>query len=399
MQETGKLTYIDLFAGCGGLSLGLYNSGKWHGLFAVEKSEDAFKTLEHNLINTHKHFSWPDWLPQSAHDIDNLLTNYEKQLRKLRGKVDLVAGGPPCQGFSLAGRRQEADLRNHLVHSYLEFIKIVRPNAILFENVMGFKIGFVNKETGRGVPYSEIVLKQLNDLGYTDAKAEIINFSEYGVPQERKRCIIVGTLKGNSEDFYEDIQSSKEEFLRNKNISATTDLKSAISDIQRKNGELRTEEFKQFTFGKYARGGLTRYQRLMREQPTKLPDSHRFARHTPDVEAKFKTVIECKLTSLEIQQIFNTKKCSTKLLEPNKPAPTLTTLPDDYVHYSEPRILTVREYARVQSFPDWYVFKGKYTTGGPRRKLEVPRYSQIGNAIPPLFAEQAGTTLKAIIHE
>ena len=75
------------------------------------------------------------------------------------------------------------------------------------------------------------------------------------------------------------------------------------------------------------------------------------------------------------------------------PTPTLTTLPDDYIHYSEPRILTVREYARIQSFPDDYVFCGKYTTGGKRRVLEVPRYSQIGNAIPPLFGELAGKAL------
>ena len=71
--------------------------------------------------------------------------------------------------------------------------------------------------------------------------------------------------------------------------------------------------------------------------------------------------------------------------------------PDDYLHYSEPRILTVREYARIQSFPDWYEFKSKYTTGGDMRKKEVPRYSQIGNAIPPLFAEQVGNVLKEML--
>ena len=77
-------------------------------------------------------------------------------------------------------------------------------------------------------------------------------------------------------------------------------------------------------------------------------------------------------------------------LAKDKPSPTLTTLPDDYIHYSEPRILTVREYARLQSFDDSFEFTGKYTTGGDRRKKEVPRYTQIGNAIPPLFGELAG---------
>lgn len=399
MPKKNKHTYIDLFAGCGGLSLGLYNSGKWHGLFAVEKSIDAFETLEHNLINTHQHFSWPNWLPKQAHDIDSLLKLHRDQLISLRGKVDLVAGGPPCQGFSLAGRRVEADQRNNLVHSYLEFIRLVQPKTILFENVMGFKIGFVNKETGRGVPYSEIVLNSLRELGYDDAKAEILNFSDYGVPQERKRCIIVATRTNSASQFFDEIANNALRFLSNRNIAPRPSLKSAISDIQRKNGEDFTDESNRFTFGRYGPGAPTHYQRLMRESASKAPDSHRFAQHTPEVQLKFETIIRDKLKSSDIQRIFNTKKCSTKLLEAEKSAPTLTTLPDDYVHYSEPRILTVREYARIQSFPDWYIFKGKYTTGGPRRKLEVPRYSQIGNAIPPLFAEQAGHTLRSIIDE
>ena len=84
-------------------------------------------------------------------------------------------------------------------------------------------------------------------------------------------------------------------------------------------------------------------------------------------------------------------------LQANAQAPTITSNPDDIIHYCEPRILTVREYARLQSFPDWYVFKGKYTTGGKLRKVEVPRYTQIGNAIPPLFSEQAGVILKQLI--
>lgn len=79
------------------------------------------------------------------------------------------------------------------------------------------------------------------------------------------------------------------------------------------------------------------------------------------------------------------------------PAPTITTLPDDYIHYCEPRIFTVREYARIQSFNDWFEFKGKYTTGGKLRTKEVPRYTQIGNAIPPLFGEQVGVTLNKLL--
>ena len=123
------------------------------------------------------------------------------------------------------------------------------------------------------------------------------------------------------------------------------------------------------------------------------PDSHRFARHNADIQRRFSIAIEEHLNSKQYRTRFNLKKCSTKCLDASLPTPTLTTLPDDYIHYSEPRILTVREYARIQSFPDDFTFLGKYTTGGKRRTQEVPRYSQIGNAIPPLFGEIAGKIL------
>lgn len=128
-----KLSYIDIFAGCGGLSLGLHNAG-WQGLFAIEKSPDAFKTLEYNLIKKVNHFSWPNWLPQTHHDINIVLKQYKQELLKLQRKVDLVAGGPPCQGFSMAGRRKENDIRNNLIKSYIRFIKTIQPKIIFFEN-------------------------------------------------------------------------------------------------------------------------------------------------------------------------------------------------------------------------------------------------------------------------
>jgi DNA (cytosine-5)-methyltransferase 1 len=103
--------YIDLFAGCGGLSLGLHNA-KWKGLFAIEKSEDAFETLKYNLVDKKKHFDWPTWLEIRNHNIDEVLKEKTGELKELEGKIDLVAGGPPCQGFSTAGKREEHDERN-----------------------------------------------------------------------------------------------------------------------------------------------------------------------------------------------------------------------------------------------------------------------------------------------
>ena len=159
MAKKKKYTVIDLFAGCGGLSLGLYQAG-WKGLFAIEKNDFAFATLKANLIDNKKHFAWPKWLPQTPHDINEILNNYGAELLALRGQVDLVAGGPPCQGFSMAGKRVEDDVRNQLVFSYIKFIDLVRPRVILFENVKGFTFAFDKNKTVKAEPYSVKEIKK-----------------------------------------------------------------------------------------------------------------------------------------------------------------------------------------------------------------------------------------------
>ena len=132
-----------------------------------------------------------------------------------------------------------------------------------------------------------------------------------------------------------------------------------------------------------------------------IPDSHSFPNHHPEIIKRFKYFLRSQKANKNInkkaREKFNLSKHTIIPLAKGGATPTITTLPDDYVHYCEPRILTVREYARIQSFPDWYEFKGKYTTGGKMRTQEVPRYTQIGNAIPPLFGEQSGLVLKQLI--
>ena len=134
----------------------------------------------------------------------------------------------------------------------------------------------------------------------------------------------------------------------------------------------------------------------------KIADSHRFAKHKKETVEKFQYILDNAIAnkniSDEIKAKYKMKKRTVVPLCKKSCTPTLTTLPDDYIHYCEPRILTVREYARIQSFPDSYEFKAGYTTGGERRKKDVPRYTQIGNAIPPLFGEQAGLVLKDMIN-
>ena len=396
--------YIDLFSGCGGLALGLHNAG-WKGLFAIEKSKDAFSTLNHNLLNKNSNFNWPDWLPKQNHDINNIIENYEENLKSLRGKISLVAGGPPCQGFSMAGRRDESDNRNKLIDSYIKFIELVQPKVLFFENVRGFTVGF-KKGNKRGQAYSVYVVDKLKKLGY-DVEGEIVDFSKYGVPQKRQRFILVGTKNGEAKTFFESIVKNRASFFKSKNLDLkaddTTSLTDAISDLLKSNGTKESPDTKNFQAGIYIKAQSS-YQRLMRQDKpltNQIANSHRFAKHQEQTVEKFRYILDNgianKNISDKIKEKYNMKKRTQVPLCQKSPTPTLTTLPDDYIHYCEPRILTVREYARIQSFPDSYAFQGGYTTGGDRRKVDVPRYTQIGNAIPPLFAEQAGLVLKDMI--
>jgi DNA (cytosine-5)-methyltransferase 1 len=407
-----KLTYIDLFAGCGGLSLGLYNTGLWKGLFAIEKSDDAFKTLKYNLISNKNHFNWPKWLPQEPHDINEVLKSYSQELKSLRGKIDLVAGGPPCQGFSTAGKRNESDLRNKLIKSYIRFIRSVQPKIIFFENVKGFTQKFDKNKT-KGKAYSEYVESALkrnasnNDYFGYHVDGDLIDFSEFGIPQKRTRFILVGIRKdiGTKKDaqaFFNQIKNNRELFLIKKGIGITNSLEDAISDLLKKDNEIISPDSPSFEAGIY--GNIkSRYQKLLRNEIDNeaIPDSHRFAKHKHSTLKKFEYILDNaeknKTINDEIKERFGLKKRTIIPLSGETPTATITTLPDDYIHYCEPRIFTVREYARIQSFNDWYQFKGKYTTGGKRRTQEVPRYSQIGNAIPPLFGEQSGIVLKTLI--
>ncbi len=408
-----KKTYIDLFAGCGGLSLGLFNSGKWKGAFAVEKSPFAFETLKFNLIKRLDHFDWPVWLEQKEHDINDVLKKHKSDLMSLRNHIDLVVGGPPCQGFSTAGQRDESDQRNKLIKSYIRFIRLVQPKIIFFENVKGFTQRF-EKNKSKGKRYSEYVKRALERSGadYTgyDVCGKLIDFSEFGVPQKRTRFILVGFRKDTNiankvspEVFFNLITDNCEKFLDNKKIPKKNDVESAISDLLMDHGTIPCPDSNGFKSAVYGLAN-TKYQKHLRARKPRgtAPDSHRFANHKKETSALFAQLLNEAPKGIKLQGDnkikFNIKKRSLTVLNEKLPAPTLTSHPDDYVHYSEPRILTVREYARIQTFPDNFKFREKYTTGGKLRKYEVPRYTQIGNAIPPLFGEQAGIALDVIVN-
>ena len=185
-------------------------------------------------------------------------------------------------------------------------------------------------------------------------------------------------------------------------------MQEAISDLLRSNGEAPTPDRKGFNSGKYGDGELTNYEKLMRgdyPETHDVPNSHSFARHTADKLHCYQRLLadypqRGKRIDGDARERWGIRQRGITVLDPHAVSPTITGQPDDYLHYSEPRIMTVRECARIQSFPDWYEIKKKYTTGGKMRRIEVPRYSQVGNAIPPLFAEQAGNVLKQMLqHE
>lgn len=404
-------SFVDIFAGCGGLSLGLMQAG-WKGLFAVEHDANAFQTLHDNLIapEARFQFAWPDWLSKTANDVAELLKSQRQRLAAYAGKVDMLVGGPPCQGFSSAGKRNPNDPRNRLVEQYLEFVHLLEPRVVLIENVRGITTDFDDSSSDGGkLNYAQWIIKALG-RNY-DVSTKMLDTSSFGVPQKRHRFFIVGFRKGSGIEplqLFNAVERDRQTFLRHKNISSVpVSSKAAISDLEvSRNGKIPSRDSPGFQDIAY-QGPLTAYQTLMNDGWVGIPPDTRLARHRPEIAARFGKIIDlCHADgrlnvslSSEIKASFGLKKSAIRVLDPNLPSPTVTSMPDDLIHYSEPRALCVRENARLQSFPDWFAFKGKYTTGGERRKTEVPRFTQVANAVPPLVAEAIGLTIAKLLRE
>lgn len=393
----------------------------------------AFATFKANLIdmprNGLRRFEWPEWLPKQACGIDELLDTHKVQLELLTTQeIDLIAGGPPCQGFSFAGRRQADDPRNQLFTKYLEVVKIVRPTAVLLENVPGMAVAHGSSGINGKPPsdtkesFLERLIHELSTVGY-DVEARIVNATDYGVPQKRARLIVVGLLKERfrqptntpiAAQVFERLRSHREAFLSSLGLSAPVTASDAIGDLSifDRNGKIwglkeckdpvSPRGFLELAYD--GRRSRSSYQVLMRRGMGQEPmDSMRLARHSDEVRTRFSEIIRTCRQGVRMNDqdraTFKLKKHRIYPMSADEPAPTITTLPDDILHFSDPRILTVREYARLQSFPDWFVFKGKYTTGGDLRTKECPRYTQVGNAVPPLLGQALGKALEFVINE
>ena len=409
MNNKEKIRYIDLFAGCGGLSLGLGMAGL-KGIFAIEKDSMAFTTFKHNLIDgSHSHFVWPKWLPKEAVTIQEVLHDYLDHIKSLRGKIDLIVGGPPCQGFSLAGRRKSSDPRNKLSEEYIRMVELISPHFLILENVKGFNTSFKKFDHDNAVPYSVLVKNKLEGLGYK-IFSDYVSCADYGVPQIRTRFIMIGIkqnlLKETLLNPFEILKKSRVQFLASKDLPLSPiSVREAINDLMiAENGTeyhsgSAEKGFKKINF-KVSKDN-NKYLALMRKGMGDMaPNSLRLARHKPSTVDKFRIIQNiCKPgVSLNdsMREQLGTKKQAISVLNAHQPSKTLTTLPDDLLHYSEARILTVREMARIQSFPDSFDILGKYTTGGARRTQECPRYTQVGNAVPPLLGEVLGLLIKKL---
>ena len=399
-----KLVFADAFAGCGGLSLGLLQAGL-EGRFAIEHDKFAFETLKANLLapGSKFKFAWPRWLPKEPIAVATLLNKYGEQLECLEGKIDVLVGGPPCQGFSSAGRRKHDDPRNKLFASYLRIVDVLKPAAVLIENVRGFTMDFDVDDKVRN--YSHKLREKLSE-NY-DVYEALLDLSQFGVPQLRTRYFLLALQPGLcASNPFDLLRSRLPSFLRSLRLKVPVTSWAAISDLEvARGGRQPSKETPGFDEIRYTKP-LTHFQKLMGAGEA-TPTDLRLARHSGEIADRFQEIIELShaegrlntTISDDVRARFGLRKRALRVLDPDRPSPTITSLPDDLLHYCEPRALTVRENARLQGFPDWFAFKGKYTTGGRLRRKEVPRFTQVANAVPPLAARAFGEMLIELFRE
>ncbi|CAC9656629.1 DNA-cytosine methyltransferase (EC [uncultured Gammaproteobacteria bacterium] len=462
------MKYIDLFAGCGGLSLGFESVGFKLGL-AIEKSPMASETFYHNLIKPlDSDKSWKTYLNQSTEkkietglyvgETITLLENEEfiDQLKEKLPLTDLIIGGPPCQGFSMAGKRNPKDHRNELPWQFLEYVEIFKPKAVLMENVVGMRRRF-NKHN-EDSPFQKIKKVLESGVGNSENSPQYIvqelqlNAMHYGVPQHRPRVFLLGIRKDIAEV---------------KSLTATTDIWFSsnffdgnigsplcpIPTIKEKDilsvydaiGDLYDEENRNLKYLNIL-NKKSAFKKVIKHKKEEL-SNHNLRNHSDKIKKRFrlyqyfseqgistkvfniaskynatsdkvyyheieKALVNAKVPALSPDDMviardknelidtvleLATKKHSQRPLKAIEPSPTVVSIPDDVIHPTLARTMTVREQARFQSFPDYFEFKSKETTGGAMRKVDVPQYTQVGNAVPPLMAKVIAQHIKDLI--
>lgn len=425
---------IDLFCGAGGCSEGLIQAG-----FDILFSSDISDMVEVTYRNRHEQLGLIQgdntWFERS--DIRDLTGEIIKdrisKLQIFRGKkipeIDLMIGGPSCQGFSRAGRRDKSDPRNMLFGEYVRVISEVKPKYIVLENVEGFAdmqflgyIGITGIKYSDGSVTPDILRNELNEIGYDTLEPKILNAADYGVPQRRNRIIFIGYRKGLERPQYPQPTVTPQNYLT---------LSDAIGDLisDKKKRDKACPEMTQFQIDSIngrtpAKNGkpISAPSKVMNNEYSNISDivrerfslfregesgtnlKKRVMENGINLNGKPALIKLCSeklsMTENEVVNLFKkgnvtkeqaevllTKKNIRQRWSGNQPSATVVTIADDYISPWENRTFSVREMARCQSFDDSFEFLGKRTTGGLRRRVEVPQYTQVGNAVPPLLAK------------
>jgi DNA (cytosine-5)-methyltransferase 1 len=366
------MTSIDLFCGAGGFTEGLRQAG-YHTALANDFDEMACRTFSHNHPS----------VPTICRDISKLEVAEILSAAKIKsGEVRLVVGGPPCQGFSLAGRRVVDDPRNKM---FLEFVRVVqglKPEVFVFENVSGI----LNMQKGQALL---AIVSAFENIGYS-CQYRVLNSADYGVPQKRPRFIFIGSRDGKNIGFPPATHGkiSSQELLFGANIRPHLTSWDALSDLPEITQGQGSEEMDHCDYYD------NEYQEARRgvRVPGKLYN-HRATSHSDPIIERYAAIPEGGDNS-QVPSHLRTKKINVYKIDSQSPSRTVTcNHRTDLLHPKIPRGTTVREAARLQSFDDDYQFFGNLT----RKAKWVTQDDQVGNAVPPLLARAIGMHIKEVM--
>jgi DNA (cytosine-5)-methyltransferase 1 len=342
-MKSNNYNIIDLFCGCGGFSLGFERAG-FHVLLGIDVWKDALVTFSHN----HK-------CSKTLHADLSIISPKDTEPLLGERSVDVIIGGPPCQGFSVAGKRIVDDFRNKLYKAFVAFVEYYKPKAFVLENVPNIL------SIGDGIVRDSIV-EGFTNIGYT-VEYKVLTASDYGVPQNRRRAIFVGFNNGHHFSFPEPFDTPR----------VTT--KEALSDLP---------ECGISDGGNYPSEVQSEYQSLMRKDSTSVYNHHPTVHNqkTIDIISMVPDGGNYRDLPRELQSTRKVHIAWTRL-NSEKPSFTIDTGHRHHFHYCYNRIPTARESARIQSFPDNFVFLCSRTS----------QLKQIGNAVPPLMGEAIAHSL------
>ena len=387
-----KYTFVDLFAGAGGFGLGFQLSGRFAPICSVEKDLWAVETLKANNLHEIVHA-----------DITKIST--KKSIESIcKEKPDVIIGGPPCQGFSMAGKGDPSDPRNALFHYFVKWVKALQPKVFVMENVAGLLI----RKNADGESVIDIIKKAFTKAGY-DCRVWTLNAADYGVPQLRQRVVIIGTRLGKEMAPPKPSHSMKEVSGLPPYVTAWE----ALSDLP----QIAAREGSEFM--EYDREAANDYQRQCRAGSDGV-HNHVAMLHTPRLVRRFQNILDGGTVN-ELPDELKVRKrngngelsesyysSNYRHIEPNQVSFTIpASFYSTFIHPFIPRNITAREAARIQSFPDRYVFKGKRTLIssklmkklGREEQNHLSQYNQIGNAVPPLMAKAIAECVASYLDE